>query len=52
MNDKQNAPNENDTNLVPAQQFVKAEDGRPLLGATNNQVNVGYSFAKGIDFIL
>lgn len=34
MNDKQNAPNENDTNLVPAQQFVKAEDGRPLLGAT------------------
>lgn len=31
---EQNEPNEHEKDLVPAQQFVKAEDGRPLLGAT------------------
>jgi len=33
-NTKRTEPNEHEKNLVPAQQFVKAEDGRPLLGAT------------------
>lgn len=34
LNNNQEMNNLDDKNLVPAQQFLKAEDGRPLLGAT------------------